>query len=40
MAWLTITGTFKVSFSLAEFFTELHTAGQHGEYSGPRLPGR
>lgn len=34
MAWLTITGT--LFPSLAEFFTELHTAVEHGEYSGPR----
>ena len=40
MAWLTITGSFKVSFSLAEFFTELHTTSQHSGYSSPRLPGR
>ena len=34
-AWLTIPGSFRVLFSFAEFFTELHVASQHGKYSSP-----
>lgn len=33
--WLAIRESFSVSLSFAEFFTELHAAGQHGKSSSP-----
>lgn len=40
VAWLTILRSVHVFFSFVEFFTEFHTAGQHGKYSSPHSPGK